>query len=81
MNLVVRNLEALNIKGAEHRGVKGTQSARCKKCSAQNVKRTSVRFLKGLRQRKWDELYGEGIMNDLDRVVDSKEALPEHLQE
>ena len=43
-------------------------------------KRTSVRFLKGLHRRKWEEnLKWED--SDLDRKIDSREALPEQLHD
>ena len=65
---MVKKLEMLDIKGTQSRG-------------AENKGKTqvSVNFLKGLRRKNWEEYVGWDN-KDFDRILDSKEALPEQIQ-
>ena len=44
------------------------------------TRRVSARYLKGLRQKKWEEHQG-WKKDDLDRILESQEALPEQIQD
>ena len=83
--------EDVNIKNSGN--FKGTQSSmevcdkgtkpetlRCETCSAHVKSRTTVNILKELRYRKWkDKMKWDN--GDIDRILDSRDALPELLQD